>query len=65
MGTTGRVNLTVYDMLGRPVAVLVNDVRAAGEYRVSFDASGLASGLYIYRLTNGSESVTRTMTLVK
>jgi hypothetical protein len=52
-------------MLGRQVAVLVNGVKAAGEYSVNFDASGLSSGMYIYRLTNGSDVVTRTMTLIK
>ncbi len=65
MNQSGPVNLAVYDLLGRQVAVLVNGFKASGEYSVYFDASGLASGLYVYRLTNGSEVVTRTMTLVK
>jgi len=47
------VNLRVYDVLGREVAVLVNERQALGSYEVSFDASGLASGVYIYRLTAG------------
>jgi hypothetical protein len=46
--------IVVYDLLGREVAVLVNEKKAPGTYEVSFDARGLASGLYIYRLTAGS-----------
>jgi CubicO group peptidase (beta-lactamase class C family) len=44
------VKLTVYDLLGREVALLVNEKRPAGTYTVHFDGSGLASGSYIYRL---------------
>jgi hypothetical protein len=45
------VKLVVYDLLGREVAVLVNERKAPGSYEVKFHASGLASGLYFYRLT--------------
>src|SRR5512140_2910715 len=48
------VRLVVYDILGREVATVVNERKAAGKDEVSFDASGLASGVYIYRLTAGS-----------
>ena len=44
------VKLVVYDILGREVAVLVNERRAAGYYQDTFDASGLSSGVYFYRL---------------
>ncbi len=44
------VSLKVYDMLGRQVRVLVNEFKTSGRYRVEFDATGLASGLYAYRL---------------
>jgi hypothetical protein len=44
------VRLTVYDVLGRAVAVLVNERRDAGVHQVRFDASGLPSGVYFYRL---------------
>jgi hypothetical protein len=47
------VSLIVYDVLGREVAVLVNERKAAGTYEVLFDGTGLASGVYIYRLTAG------------
>jgi hypothetical protein len=46
----GRVELRVYDMLGRPVATLVEDVREAGIHRAEWNAGALASGVYLYRL---------------
>jgi hypothetical protein len=48
------VTITVYDMLGRAVSVLVNDRREAGVYQVMFDGSNLASGMYFYLLQAGS-----------
>ena len=57
--------LVVYDLLGREVAVLVNEKKAPGDYEVRFDGSGLASGVYLYRLTAGSYVQTRKMILVK
>jgi hypothetical protein len=60
------VRLSVYDVLGRQVAVLVDGAQAAGNYRVTFDASGLPSGVYLYRLSAGSATVqTKTMTIMK
>ena len=53
------VRLSVYDILGREVSVLVNERKNAGAYQVKFDAAGLASGLYLYRLTAGSFVQTR------
>ena len=61
----GEVRLVVYDLLGREVAVLVNDRRPAGSYQVRFDAADLASGIYLYRLTAGHFTQTRKMILVK
>jgi len=55
----------VYDLLGREVAVLVDERKEPGDYDVKFDATGLASGVYIYRLTAGGFVQTRTMALVK
>jgi hypothetical protein len=49
-----QVTLTVYDVLGREVSVLVNERRDAGDYEVKFDGSNLASGVYFYRLQAGS-----------
>ena len=65
IGDFGLVRLAVYDLLGREVAVLVNEKKAPGSYRVRFDASGLASGIYLYRLTSGQYSQTRKMILLR
>jgi photosystem II stability/assembly factor-like uncharacterized protein len=59
------VRLVVYDLLGREVAVLVNEKKAAGSYKVQFGASGLSSGVYLYRLTAGGFAQTRKMVVVK
>jgi len=59
------VRLAVYDLLGREVAVLVNGNRAVGSYEVKFDATGLPSGVYLYRLTAGTLVLTRKMMLVR
>ena len=47
---TSWVKLAVYDMLGREVAVLVNEKKEPGNYTVTWNAAGMASGLYFYRL---------------
>lgn len=49
-----QVNLTVFDIPGREVSVLVNERRNAGVNDVTFDGSSLASGVYFYRLQAGS-----------
>ncbi len=59
------VRLVVYDILGREVTTLVNERKAAGRYEVRFDGSGLASGVYVYRLTAGTYVQTRKMVLLK
>ena len=48
------VTLVVYDLLGREVAVLVNEPKSPGSYEVKFDGSNLPSGVYFYRLPAGS-----------
>jgi len=55
-GGNREVRLVVYDVLGREVAVLANDSETPGEHEVFFDGSGLASGVYVYRLEAGSPS---------
>ena len=57
--------LKVYDVLGNEVATLVNEYREAGRYEVTFDASNLASGMYLYRLQAGSFVETKKMILIK
>ncbi len=59
------VQLNVYDMSGRRVRTLVNEYANAGSYEVSFDASGLPSGVYFYRLDAGSHSTVKKMVLMK
>jgi hypothetical protein len=60
-----QTRLTVYDLLGREVAVLVNGTMPSGRHQVTFDAAGLASGVYLVRLEAGGEVFTRRMTLLK
>ena len=60
-----RVSLKVFDLLGREVADLVNEVKSAGEYSVNFDASELSSGVYIYQLQVGNQVYSKRMTLIK
>jgi hypothetical protein len=62
---TSHVTLVVYDVLGREVAVLVNEVKAPGSYEASFDATGLASGVYLYTLQAAGFVQTRKMLLVR
>ena len=59
------VRLTVYDALGRTVRVLVDRVQGAGEHAVPFDAAGLPSGLYVYRLDAGALRATGRMVLAR
>jgi hypothetical protein len=59
------VRLSVYDILGREVSVLVNETVDAGVHEVRFEAAGLASGVYFYRLTAGSFVQTRKLLLVR
>jgi len=59
------VTLNVYDILGNQVAELVNEVKSAGHYTVTFDGANLSSGIYFYKLNNGSEILTQKMMLVK
>jgi len=61
----GQVQLTVFDVLGREVAVLVNQELAAGAHTATFDAAGLTSGIYLYRLETAGQQMTRKMMLVK
>jgi len=59
------VNLVVYDVLGREMKTLVNEMMKPGRYETTFEAAGLASGPYFYRLTAGSYIQTRRMLLVR
>jgi len=63
--SASRVELRLYDILGREVATLVNEVQTAGYHSVRFDASGLASGVYFYRLRAGEFTQTKRMLLLR
>ncbi len=59
------VTITVYDLLGRLVTTLVHEWKNPGSYSVPFDGTGLASGVYLYRLEASPNSLVRKMILVK
>lgn len=59
------VTLTVYDLKGSTIKELVNSRIQAGYYEISFDGSGLSSGVYIYRLSAGKSTAVRKMIIVK
>ncbi|NOX18149.1 MAG: T9SS type A sorting domain-containing protein [Chlorobi bacterium] len=59
------VTLKIYDILGREVATLVNGVQTPGRHSVTFEGSGLSSGIYYYRLQAGAFSETKKMAVLK
>jgi hypothetical protein len=61
----GHTLLVIYDMVGREIATLVNENMAPGGYTVTFDASRLSSGTYIYTLISGGQRVSKKMVLMK
>lgn len=67
MPEAGTVSLKVYDILGREIAVLINEHQIAGYYRYDFNSEDydLPSGIYFYRLTAGSKSIIKKMILMK
>ena len=62
---TEHVTVRVFDALGRQVATLVDGMQVASTYRVTFDASHLASGVYVYQLETPTQVMSRKMVLVK
>ncbi len=59
------VSIIVYDALGREITTLVNDEKPAGNYKTTFNGSGLASGIYFYRMVSGNFSVVKKLLLLK
>jgi aminopeptidase N len=64
-GRGSRVRLAVHDVLGREVAVLYDAHGTAGEQHISFDASALSSGVYLYTLQAGESRISRPMLLIR
>ena len=62
---TVQVRLVVYDVRGREVARLVDGALPAAQYRVTWQAAGVPSGVYIYRITAGAFIETRRMVLLR
>lgn len=65
MKRSARVSLTIYNLLGQQVATLVDEMKQAGAYRVTFDGRSLTSGIYFYRLSTDNFVETRKMVLLK
>lgn len=65
IASPGKVSLKVYDLLGREVATLVNEEKAAGNYKATFNAMNLPSGVYFYRLQTATYSNTKKLLLLK
>jgi len=63
--TEGNVSLKVYDVLGKEVAVLIDEYKDAGRHSVDFNGSNLTSGIYLYKLESGNFSITKKLTLLK
>ncbi len=61
----GLVRLSIYDLLGREIQMLVDATLESGEHAVSFNAQGLSNGVYLYRIETGRYSKTHRMTLLK
>ncbi len=59
------VKLVVFDILGKQVAILINEIKEPGSYEVEFDGSNLPSGIYFYRVTAGKFTSSRKMILLK
>ncbi len=64
-GMSQQVQLKIYDILGREIATLVNKKLSPGNYEVTFDATGLPSGIYFYKLTAGNFTDVKKMILMK
>ena len=65
LSETGNVKLTIYNILGQEIRRLVDEYKEVGVYTISFDASDLNSGMYIYKLEANGFTQTRKMALIK
>lgn len=62
---TGHVSLRVFDLLGREVASLIDETMSRGEHTIRFDGAGLATGVYVYRMSSGDQVISRKMLLLR
>ena len=65
LATSGNVSLKVYDISGRLAATLVDGQVEAGSHTVDWDASGVSSGVYFYKLVTSDYTCTKKMNLLK
>ncbi|GMR25562.1 MAG: hypothetical protein BMS9Abin39_0870 [Ignavibacteria bacterium] len=65
VSNAGFISLKIYDVLGKEVSSLVNEYKSAGNYKINFDASSLASGVYLYKLKSGNFVDVKKMLLLK
>ena len=63
--TGGNVQLIIYDLAGREIKTLINQTQSPGEHSITFNASDLASGVYIYKLKAGAFEQSRKMLLLR
>ena len=63
--TDAHVRLTVFNLVGQVVQVLADENQPAGSYEITFDASQLPAGIYLYKMQVGDYSSVKRMTLVK
>lgn len=61
----GKVSIILYDITGREISKLVNEVKTAGYYSLQFNASNLASGMYFYRIVSGNFVASKKMMVLK
>jgi hypothetical protein len=62
---SGLVTLKIYDILGKEVMTLVNEVKSAGNYTIDFNGANMSSGIYFYSIKSGDFSAVKKMTLIK
>ncbi|MFA6457461.1 MAG: T9SS type A sorting domain-containing protein, partial [Bacteroidota bacterium] len=63
--STALTTLTVYDILGKEVKILLNTIQAPGTYAIQWDAGNLPSGIYFYRLSAGGRAETKKLLFLK
>ncbi len=65
LSKAGRVNLTIYNILGEKVKTVVDEFQKAGHYRFTWQPANLASGIYIYKINSGSFNKTKKLILLR